>query len=103
MTDEQIDELVTDRWRDSDLFTEKERAVIRWAEAVTNLTAPSDQEAFEELKKHFSDADIVELTYLASAWNLSNRLAEALHLVVEPPGQRITFTNGDRPDGSEGT
>jgi alkylhydroperoxidase family enzyme len=65
--------------------------VIAWAEAVTNLTAPADDAAFAAMQAHFDDADIVELTFLASAWNLSNRFAEALHLVVEPPGQRIEF------------
>ena len=30
---------------------------------------------------------ILEITYTAGLWNCSNRVAEALHLVVEPPGR----------------
>jgi len=29
-------------------------------------------------------------------WNMSGRMAEALHLVVEPPGKRIEFQAGDK-------
>ncbi len=47
------------------------------------------------MKKHFSDRQIVELTFICGMWHLSGRLAEALHLVVEPPGGRIEFQAKD--------
>jgi alkylhydroperoxidase family enzyme len=46
------------------------------------------------MQKHFTTRQIVELTFLCGMWNLSGRVAEALHLVVEPPGKRITFQPG---------
>jgi alkylhydroperoxidase family enzyme len=91
LSQQQIDQLVTDEWRTSELFSDRDKAVVHWAEAVTNLTAHGDERGFADLKRFFDDGEIVELTFLASMWNLSNRFAEALHLVVEPPGQRITF------------
>jgi alkylhydroperoxidase family enzyme len=43
------------------------------------------------MQKYFTTRQIVELTFICGMWNLSGRVAEALHLVVEPPGRRITF------------
>ncbi len=51
------------------------------------------------MRAHFDDQEIVELTLICSMWNLSNRFAEALRLVVEPPGKRITFQPADLAEG----
>ena len=83
------------QWKETTLFNDKEKAVIRWADSVTKLTAKEDDSAFDEMKKHFSSREIVELTFVCGMWNLSGRLAEALHLVVEPPGSRIEFQESD--------
>lgn len=84
-----------DGWKKSDLFDDKEKAVIRWADEVTHLTAKQNEFAFDEIKKYFTNRQIVELTFICGMWNLSGRLAEALHLVVEPPGGRIAFQKED--------
>lgn len=47
------------------------------------------------MQKYFTARQIVELTFICGMWNLSGRVAEALHLVVEPPGQRIAFQAKD--------
>lgn len=62
---------------------------------MTERTAHGDDDAFAAMRAHFNDREIVELTLICSMWNLSNRFAEALRLVVEPPGQRIAFQAGD--------
>ena len=95
LTQEQINLLEGDDWKDSDLFDDKEKAVIRWADEVSKLTAKNNDFAFNEMKKYFSDRQIVELTFICGMWHLSGRLAEALHLVVEPPGGRIEFQAQD--------
>ncbi len=97
LTQDQIDCLHGDGWRDSELFSDREKAAIRWADEVTHLRAKQNASAFEALKKHFSDRQIVELTFICGMWNLSGRVAEALHLVVEPPGNRIAFQDKDKP------
>jgi alkylhydroperoxidase family enzyme len=74
-----------------------EKAVVRWAEEVTNLTAKGNEFAFEEMQRYFSTEQIVSLTVLCGMWNLTGRVAEALHLVVEPPGERISFQKGSTP------
>ena len=91
LTDAQIALLETEAWLDSEFFSEKEKAVIHWADAVTKMTAPGDDAGFARFRSHFSDAEVLEITYTTGLWNCSNRVAEALHLVVEPPGQRVEW------------
>lgn len=64
---------------------------------MTHLRAKEDDAAFEAMRKHFTTRQIVELTFICGMWNLSGRVAEALHLVVEPPGKRIAFQKKDMP------
>ena len=95
LTQDQINLLEGDDWKDSHLFDDKEKAVIRWADEVSKFRAKNNDFAFNEMKKYFSNRQIVELTFICGMWHLSGRLAEALHLVVEPPGGRIEFQAQD--------
>ena len=70
---------------------EKQKAAVRWAETVTIMTARDDNDAFAEMKRHFSEKQIVELTVFCGMWNYSNRLCEALHVDLERPDKRIEF------------
>jgi alkylhydroperoxidase family enzyme len=70
---------------------DRQKAAIRWAEAVTAMTARDDDDAFAAMKKHFSEQQIVELTVFCGMWNYSNRLCEALHVDLERPDKRIEF------------
>jgi alkylhydroperoxidase family enzyme len=70
---------------------DRQKAAIRWAEAVTQMTARDDEAAFAAMKKHFSEKQIVELTVFCGMWNYSNRLCEALHVDLERPDKRIEF------------
>lgn len=90
-----MDLLTGDGWRDSKLFSDREKAAIWWADEVTNLRAKQNRAVFEAMQKHYTSRQIVELTVLCGMWNMSGRMAEALHLVVEPPGKRIEFQDGD--------
>jgi alkylhydroperoxidase family enzyme len=78
-------------YRASDLLNDAQKTAIAWAEAVTNFQARDDDELFAAMQKHFTEQQIVELTVLVGMWNWSNRLTEALHVVLEPPGERINF------------
>lgn len=70
---------------------DRQKAAIRWAEAVTTMTARDDDAAFAAMKQHFSEKQIVELTVFCGMWNYSNRLCEALHVDLEYPDKRIEF------------
>jgi len=93
LTEEQIAAARGDDYMASPLFDDRQKAAIRWAEAVTNMTARDDEAAFAAMKAHFSEKQIVELTVFCGMWNYSNRLCEALHVDLERPEQRITFQN----------
>lgn len=92
---EQIELLDGDGWKESPLFSDKEKAAICWSDEVSVMTAKHNEMAFKEMEKYFTRRQIVELTFICGMWHLSGRLAEALHLVVEPPGGRIAFQNED--------
>jgi AhpD family alkylhydroperoxidase len=69
-------------WHESPLYTDRERAALAWTEAVTLISkthAPDD--AYAELRKHFSDAETVNLTTLIATINAWNRLAIAFRAV----------------------
>ena len=55
----------------SDLFTEKERVAFRYVEAITKEKVVSD-ELFADVKMHFNDTEIVEITYLCAMENFYN-------------------------------
>lgn len=62
-------------WQQSDLFTEKERAALHLVESLTLLSFDTPKEdLLDELKKHFSDKDIVYLVYATTYINSWNRL-----------------------------
>jgi AhpD family alkylhydroperoxidase len=71
-------------WREAPLYTDRERAALAWTEAVTLISethAPDD--AYNEVRAHFSEAETVNLTMLIAAINAWNRLAISFRSV--PP------------------
>jgi AhpD family alkylhydroperoxidase len=72
-------------WREAPFFSDRERAGLAWIEAVT-LVAQTHvpDEVYEEALAHFSEKEIVDLTYIAMTINAWNRLAVAMRAM---PGQ----------------
>ncbi len=91
LSDGQIAAARGDDYMASPLLDDRQKAAIRWAEVVTRMTARDDEAAFQAMKTHFSEKQIVELTVFCGMWNYSNRLCEALHIDLERPEQRIEF------------
>lgn len=69
----------------SDLFTPAEKAAIRWAEILTEkgYRDPTNRDAMPELKKHFSEAQIVEITMVSGFFNFWNRFTDGLQVDIE--------------------
>jgi len=62
-------------WRESSLYTERERAALAWTEALTLVAATGAPDAdYALLESAFSDAEQVQLTLVIGAINLWNRL-----------------------------
>jgi AhpD family alkylhydroperoxidase len=77
-----------DAWRDSPLYSDRERAALAWTEALTVLhetRVPDD--AYETLKAEFSEEEQVKLTLLIVAINGWNRINVGFR-VVHPIEQR---------------
>ena len=63
-------------WRESPLYSERERAALEWTEALTLLPqSRAADEFYDPLKSHFTDVEIVQLTLLIGIINTWNRLA----------------------------
>jgi alkylhydroperoxidase family enzyme len=91
LTEEQIAATQGNDYTDSRALDAKQKAAIRWAEVVTTMTAREDEAAFQAMKNHFSEQQIVELTVFCGMWNYSSRLCEALHVDLERTDKRIEF------------
>ena len=64
-------------------FTEKEQTALAYAEKLTRASRDITNADFEKLKKHFSDAEIVDLHLLVGLANLTNRFTNPLGLELE--------------------
>ena len=63
-------------WRETSIYTAKERAALQWAEAVTRLDNQQvPEEAFQQAKRHFSEQELVVLTLAVIEINGWNRFA----------------------------
>jgi AhpD family alkylhydroperoxidase len=71
-----------DAWRETPFFNDRERAALAWTEAIT-LVAETHvpDSAYEEVKKYFSEKEILDLTIVATAINMWNRVAIAMRAV----------------------
>jgi len=67
----------------SSLFDEKDKATILFAERVTRGAAAIRAGALEELRKHFDEGQIVELTLVICAANFTNRFNDALRVIPD--------------------
>jgi AhpD family alkylhydroperoxidase len=81
-TDERMHLL--DAWREAPLYSARERAALEWIEAIT-LVAQGHipDESFEEVRKQFSEKEIIDLTVAAIAINSWNRAAIAFRVTPQ--------------------
>ena len=71
-------------WRATSLFSERERAALAFTDAMTRDITVTD-DVFGELRRHFDERQIVELSVLIGAYNMHTRVQEALQLDREKP------------------
>lgn len=80
---------VLDAWREAPFYTERERAALAWAEAVTKVTEGHvPDEVFEEVRKQFTEEELIDLTLAVTTINAWNRLSIAFRTeagTYEPP------------------
>jgi len=67
-----------DAWRELPYYTDRERAALAWTEAVTLIRdGHVSDEVCSEVKPHFSDKELADLTLAVATINAWNRLAIA--------------------------
>ena len=84
LTDAEFDALQDDDYRESPLFSAREKAALGWAEAMTLNTAKNDDAVWDETRRLFSDAEIVEISLAAGMFNMINRLNDSFRTELEP-------------------
>ncbi len=75
-------------WRETPFFTERERAALAWAEAVTHIAGGVSDAIYEEARGQFSEKELVDLTWAVAAINAWNRVAISFRSVpgsYQPP------------------
>ena len=63
-------------WKESPLFSERERAALAWTETVTRIAdAGVSDPLYQEMLRHFSEEELVKLTVAIGMINTWNRLS----------------------------
>jgi alkylhydroperoxidase family enzyme len=70
-------------WRDSKLFSPMERAALEYAERITTTGQKVDDALFAELKKHFTEGQIVELTAAIAMENFRSKFNPPLGIEAQ--------------------
>ena len=66
--------MLLDAWRESSLYTPRERAALGWTDALTRLSETGAPDAdYEALKAEFSPEEQIKLTMLINVINAWNR------------------------------
>jgi len=70
-------------WRDSKLFSPMERVALEYAERITTTGQKVDDALFAELKKHFTEGQIVELTAAIAMENFRSKFNPPLGIEAQ--------------------
>ena len=69
-------------WKESPLFSDRERAAFAWVEAVTKIAdAGVSDELYEAALRHFSEEELTKLTVAVGMINIWNRLCVSFHAI----------------------
>ena len=81
-TQQRLDSLAA--WEESPFFDDREKAALEWAENVTLLADSGiPDEVYEAVRGHFSEEELVDLTYAVVLMNGWNRLAVGFRKMPE--------------------
>ena len=81
LTPEQV--AAVENWPASNLFSDRQRALLAYTDAMTREIDVADA-VFAEVRKYFTERQTVELTMLIGAYNMLTRFLKALKVDPEP-------------------
>jgi len=87
---------VLDAWREAPFYTERERAALTWAEAVTKITNGNvPDEVYAAASQQFTEQELIDLTIAVITINSYNRLNIAFGVKAGgyKPGMHTAHTN----------
>ena len=65
-----------DAWHESNLYSERERAALNWAEALTNVAVSrAPDPIYDEVRRQFSEKEVADLSIVIAMINAWNRLS----------------------------
>ena len=79
-----LEALRGEAYKTSPLFNEREKAAIAWAEAMTLNTAKRSGKIWDDMRRLFSDTEIVEISMAAAMFNMINRMNDSFWTELEP-------------------
>ena len=84
--------LMLSPWRETPIYTARERAALAMTEALTLIAATQDvsDELYAEAAKHFSEKELVDLVLAIAAINSFNRLQIAFRVPPVTDAAKIT-------------
>lgn len=69
-------------WRETPFYSQRERSALEWTESLTLISENDMSDAlYEDARKHFSEEELIALTYAIVAINGWNRLAVAFRTI----------------------
>lgn len=81
-------------WRESSLFSARERAALGWAEGLTRLSPEGvSDELYTEVREQFSEKELSDLTFAVMTINAWNRVSVGFRV---EPGSADTFYGLDK-------
>jgi AhpD family alkylhydroperoxidase len=79
-----------DAWAECPWYSDRERAALLWTEAVTRVGEHVPDDIYDQVRPHFSDKALADVTMVVATINAWNRLSIAMRTV---PG---TYQPSDR-------
>ena len=70
-------------WRGSKLFSEAERLALEYAERITYTDQKVDEAFFQQLRQHYSEAQLVELTAAIAMENFRSKFNPSLKVEAQ--------------------
>jgi alkylhydroperoxidase family enzyme len=70
-------------YAESELFSEAEKVALELADRATELPHDVSDELFERLREHYSEAEIVELSYIVAMENFRSRFNRTLRIEAQ--------------------
>lgn len=81
-------------WQVSDLFSPLERALLAYTDCLVLDGGRTPDAVFEVMKKHLSDEEILEFTYITALYDMHAVMTRALKLEFDDVPERITEVRG---------